>query len=120
MVDVQLVLGKNDSTVLTCVFVPRENVQAIESDVCLGNSIKRRQGDDPGDLDSLVDETDGIISVLRLDLAPACEVECLVLPVHGPGCPLVQEDECPPDRRHVNRKEGTVQDKDICIQHTHR
>ncbi len=115
MVNVQLGPWEVTPTVLTCVFIPCKDVQAIEADMGPWNPVKCCQGDHTGDLNGLVDEADGIISILGFQLAPAFEVECLILPVHSPGCPLVQEGEGSPDRRHVNGEKGTVQDQDICI-----
>lgn len=115
MIDIQIVPREVMPTVLAGIFIPREDIETVETDYGPWDPIISSESDHPWDFDYLVYNTNSVVSVFGPKLAPALEIEGSILPVHSPGSSQVEEDESPPDRGRINGKKGSVKNKNACI-----
>src|SRR5208337_5530556 len=109
VVEIELRTRIAHSAILTRKVVACIDVDAAEAHMALGNAVKGNQHDDPGYADRTTRCPDRLRVACHRELAPALEIEGLVLPIDRARDALVDQGERPPHRCHVNRQIGAIQ-----------
>jgi len=103
MVQIELVAWQSSTTVLACAFVSCVDIITTEPDLPLGHAIVTDEEKNARNANGAIHQTDGIVVSGHGQVAPAFEIESLVLLVHCLRDTLIEKDKCPAHRRNMNR-----------------
>ncbi len=110
MVKVEVTASEPAPAVLTSVEVSDEDIVAAEPNPPPRHTVEGNKQDYARDPDRPTDEPD-TIKPAGGELGPGEKIEGAVFPVHRPGHPSVDQRKSPPNRRHMDREKGFVQDE---------
>ncbi len=111
VVEVEFGAGQTPTAVLTGIIVTREDIEAREAHVTLGDPLVGDQQKNPRYADYSTHDAKPLMVNFDRKSAPAVEIESPVLLVNRFGNALVQESESPLYGSDVNRKIRAIEDE---------
>ena len=104
MIKIQLLPRQLSAAVLASAFVARIDIVPAETHVALGYAIVAHEQNDPWNTDNSIHQSDSLVMSRDRKVAPALEIECLILFVDRPRDALVEKHESAAHRCDVNRQ----------------
>ena len=118
MIEIKFLARQALPTVLTCAFVAGVNVVATKTDLSFGDAVISHQQNYPGDANHTVDQSNRLVMCGNRQIAPAREIEGLILFVNGLGNALVEQYESSAHRGYMDRQIRAIENKNLGVENS--
>ena len=116
MIEIEFLARQSPAAVLAGAFIAGVDIIAAEAHLALGHAVVAHQQDHPRHANDAIDHADGLVVGGDREIAPAVEIEGLILFVDRFGDALVEQHEGAPNRSDMDRQIGPIEDQDLGIE----